>query len=207
MKGNYESLVSLAKEIERLETVKHDFITPASNISMIDDEVISIARAGDFKLNDTAHSQIAAKLDIPKKYYDKMSTIPGLRQHNVNNWLQLFDTNKGYLIRTHDETARAFLSDKYRPIDHMLLLSAFLPVMEKMEVKVKSSSLTDSKMYLQLIFPELEGEIEKGDVVQAGITISNSEQMQEHHPDQLDLYSQERLLLFYLIYQLHYGDS
>jgi len=40
---------------------------------------------------------------------------------------------------------------------------------------VKSCEVTETRLYLQLVTPRVEAEIRKGDVVQAGIVISNSE--------------------------------
>jgi hypothetical protein len=42
-------------------------------------------------------------------------------------------------------------------------------------VKIASCEVTDRRMYIQAITPRLEREVKKGDIVQAGVVISNSE--------------------------------
>jgi len=178
MKGNFESLQSLVAEIEQQEKVKHDFLVPNQFMRMENDNSISIptkigSLSSNFEVNDTFHSQLASKLSIPKKYYDAMTDIPGLRSTNVNAWLNHREEKN--LVRTLDGKARALLSDRYKPIDHLLILHSFLPSVQGMEIKFQSNSLTSSKLYIQMLFPKLEGEVERGDVVQAGITLTNSE--------------------------------
>jgi len=47
--------------------------------------------------------------------------------------------------------------------------------MEMTGARVESSDVTENRMYLKVVNPRLEAEVNKGDVVQAGIVISNSE--------------------------------
>lgn len=42
-------------------------------------------------------------------------------------------------------------------------------------IRIVSTELTDSRMYIKAINERLELEVKRGDVVQAGIAISNSE--------------------------------
>lgn len=42
-------------------------------------------------------------------------------------------------------------------------------------MQIMSSEVTESKIYVKAIFPKMEGEVKKGDIVQSGIVISNSE--------------------------------
>jgi hypothetical protein len=175
MNGNYESLVTLSQEIERIETVKKDFLVPTKDAEMIEDSFIHFGGKEDFKIDDLAHNQLSSYTGIPKKYYDRMEAIPGLRTQNVNAWLHN-NTEDRRLVRTLDNRVRAILSDSYKPVDHMLILKAFLPaIYEHTDLMVKASALTSSRLYLQIVFPKIEGEVEKGDIVQAGITLTNSE--------------------------------
>lgn len=175
MRGNYKNLSTLVNEVERIESIKNDYLVPSNNIRMFDDNSFAVNDMN-FGINSFAHGQVAEKLGIPKKYYDAMEAIPGLRTINVNEWLREKQDSK-YLVRTLDGTTRAFLSDRYRPIDNYDVLSSFLPVIKGMDVKIQPNtlSLTETKMYIPVIFPTLEGEVKKGDVVQAGIILTNSE--------------------------------
>jgi len=150
-------------EVERIESIKNDYLVLSNNIRMFDDNSFAVNDMN-FGINSFAHGQVAEKLSIPKKYYDAMEAIPGLRTINVNEWLREKQDSK-YLVRTLDGTARAFLSDRYRPIDNYDVLSSFLPVIKGMDVKIQPNtlSLTETKMYIPVIFPTLEGEVKKGD--------------------------------------------
>lgn len=174
MKGNHESLVSLAERVEAIERSKEDFLVPGPKLTMADPESLTIDGGAGYHMTPTAHGQLATKLTIPKKYYDFIGSIPGLREHNVNTLLGC-DTRR-HMVRTLEGTARAVLSDKFKPLDNMQVLEAFLPTLsEHRDLQVHSCSLTDDKLYLQLVYPRLQGEVAKGDVVQYGLTLTNSE--------------------------------
>ena len=78
-----------------------------------------------FPITKPCHNQIAERLEIPVKYYAKMENeAPELLTENVNTWLR--EKSKEVFIRGLGNSVRAFLSDKYRVIDHLdtlLLLS------------------------------------------------------------------------------------
>jgi len=75
--------------------------------------VMEIKEHGQFAVNDLAHEQMAARLDIPRRYYDRLRTnSPDLFDLNVNHWLMNMRTGKlnqrpRYMVRTLDGTARA----------------------------------------------------------------------------------------------------
>ena len=81
------------------------------------------------------------------------------------------------MVRTLEGKARAFLSDRYRILDHYEILEAVLPVVGEMGegVNIVSTEITDNRIYLKVINKRLELEVQKGDAVQAGFMISNSE--------------------------------
>ena len=75
---------------------------------------------------------------------------------------------------THDEV-RAVLSERYRRLDNFDLAESVLPVLQQLpEVRFESVELTETRMYLKCVTPRLEYEMAPGDVVQAGVVISNS---------------------------------
>ena len=113
-------------------------------------------------------------LDIPKKYYDRMPN--DLRAMNVNHWMR--NEPKTRMIRTLDGYARAVVSSKYRPLDNFDLATAILPVLqEQTNMRVISCELTETKMYIKALFPEIEGDLDPkvGDIVKSGVVIQNSE--------------------------------
>src|SRR4029450_6320367 len=121
------------------------------------------------------HEQLSAYLGIPKPYYDRMCTqLPVLLAQNINAWFRHQPQRR--LLRTLDKGARAFLSDRYRPLDHHDLAEAVLPVLaETPGVEIVSCEVTERRLYIQAVNHRVEGEVALGDVVQAGVAIANSE--------------------------------
>ena len=127
------------------------------------------------EIQQTAHQQIGTYLDIPSKYYDRMlQRDPALLSYNVNRWFQKEPEQK--LLRTMDGKARAFLNNRYRRIDNLDIARVVLPIIGEMDgARFESCEITDDRMYLKVVNPRLQAEVVPGDVVQAGIMISNSE--------------------------------
>ncbi len=72
--------------------------------------------------------------------------------------------------------ARALLSDRYRRIDNMEIATDVLPLFAgQADMTVASSAVTSTRLYLKIVNTRLEQEVKPGDVVQAGVVISNSE--------------------------------
>ncbi len=128
-----------------------------------------------FIIHDLAHKQIADRLQIPQRYYNKMRIeYPDLLDNNINSWFS--KTPERRMIRTLDGNVRAFLSDRYRRLDNLELADTVLPLIQEMKsAEVISSQITDTHMYIKVINKKLKAEVAVGDVVQAGIVISNSE--------------------------------
>lgn len=175
MKTMRGGLSALAARIEEIDAKKEDFKPHAKKIKMEDDgKLLTIDGIGTYGIEELAHGQIAGRLGIDKRYYDKMDQIPGLRATNVNAWLDKKKDEK-FFVRTLDNNTRAFLSDTFKPIDNLIIANAFLPIVQDMKLKVKSANLTTRKMYIQVVFSEIAEEIAKGDLVQFGLTLTNSE--------------------------------
>ena len=85
-----------------------------------------------FGIQSQAHSQVAEKADIPGRYYKRMlggdEADRGLLAKNLNHWFRK-DGSKRRLVRCVDQEIRAFLSDRYRPISHLDLLTTAVQVM------------------------------------------------------------------------------
>ena len=94
---------------------------------------------------------------------------------NVNGWFQQSpDTRR--MVRTLDGTARAILSDRYRRIDNYEVAQTVLPIISEMQgARIESCELTDTRMYIKVVNERIQTEVVPGDIVQAGILISNSE--------------------------------
>ena len=129
---------------------------------------------GSFPMNDLVHSQLAEYVGIHKTYYDRMkSEAPDLLRTNVLHWLrQKGDTR---MVRILDGNARAFLSDKYRPLDHIDLLRAVLPPLQQAGAQIVSSECTPNRLYIKALVKSIRFEPRVGDIVEAGVMIQNSE--------------------------------
>jgi hypothetical protein len=99
---------------------------------------------------------------------------PALLDGNVNTWLRTDPERR--MLRTLDGQVRAVLSERYRRLDHYDLAEHVLPFLQQLpDARFESVELTETKMYLKVVTPRVEYEIAPGDVVQAGIVITNSE--------------------------------
>lgn len=177
-----KTLQELAMELDRQQAVKKDMIVDMGALSMdpgdtgLALQVTGGSMAAQYGINDIAHRQIGQTLKISALYYDRMRTeYPELLAQNVNGWFARTPDTKR-MLRTMDGTARALLSDRYRRIDNFEVASAVLPIISGMDgASVESCELTESRMYLKVVNPRVTAEVKKGDIVQAGIIISNSE--------------------------------
>jgi len=190
------SLQDLAKELERQAKEKRDFKSPTRLITLerlrfepeegTESRDFRLKLGGNgldmmhlpqngFKLNSLAHTQLRTWAKIPAKYYDLMwEKDPALLTTNVNKWLHRADETR--LIRTLDNHARAFLSNRYRCIDNFDVAQTVLPILlEDPQLKIISCEVTENRLYFKAVTEKLTFEVDVGDVVQAGIVISNSE--------------------------------
>jgi hypothetical protein len=175
MKGNFSTFEEFASRVYEIEQSKQDYIVPTAQARMDDEHSITLPSLGRYELTPYAERQLATKIGIPAKFWDTTLEYDGLREQTVNTMLAQRPERKA-MVRTLDSTARAILSDRYRPIDNMFVLNAIWPTLQQYpDLQFNSTSLTDRRMYLQVSFPSLEAEIQKGDVVRAGLTFTNSE--------------------------------
>ncbi len=171
------SIQELALELQRQADAKKDYIADTRKLRMEPDDkkgVILQGVNGGMHLRSIAHAQMAANLQIPKPYYDRMlSDAPDLLSANVNKWLEKQPAKR--LIRTLDNEVRAILSDSYRPLDNLDLAEAVLLKLLQLGARVESAEVTENRFYLKAVTDRITGEVKKGDVIQAGLVVSNSE--------------------------------
>ena len=181
MKQGIKTIQNLYGELERQREARKDLIadTRSINISSTNGvSMLSVSTGEDilsYRVTDIAHRQIADRLNIPYKYYERMRTdYPALLDKNVNGWL--LKNPERRMLRTLDGKLRAFLSDRYRRLDNLELVDHVLPVIAEMKgCEIISCDITETHLYLKVINKTMKAEIVPGDVVQAGFVISNSE--------------------------------
>lgn len=183
-------LEALAKELLRRQETKYDLVVDTRKINWFTGDVDSDDRASyvtvdgaealtptsdGWRVNEHAHGQIADRIGVPKRYYDRMrNEAPRLLDTNVRHWFDHKPETR--MIRTLDGNVRAFLSDRFRRLDDLDLMEHLIPVFEKIPgLQFQVASLTDTRLHVRALLPTIEREIKVGDTVQAGIEIKNSE--------------------------------
>lgn len=119
------TLQEMAAELARRSLAKQDCVADTRKMEMVVDSGLPQLKIGDgpvssvntSPVNEIAHRQIATRLDIPAKYYDRMrAETPELLASNVNHWFQTQPEKR--LVRMLDGRVRAFLSDRYQRIEN-----------------------------------------------------------------------------------------
>jgi hypothetical protein len=177
------SLVDLARELERQVGTKKDLLVPlprTHHCTAEDGECALEIQEPDgvqrYGITALARRQLAEKLKIPFAYFERMRTEqPELLDRNVNAWLSK-EEGERQLLRTLDGQVRAVLSERYRRLDNHDLVEHVLPALQALpEARFESVELTETRLYLKVITPRIAFEVAPGDVVQAGVVVSNSE--------------------------------
>jgi hypothetical protein len=172
------SVQQLAAEVKRQQEFKRDFIArPMLGFAMSEEAGrLEVNGIGEFPIGKYAHADLAAFTEIDRPYYDRMlKEKPRLLATNVNAWLTDLSA-KRRMIRTLEGQARAVRSNKFRALDNADLMQAALPALyDHPGIKIQSCSITESRLYLKAVLPKLEFEVKKGDLVQFGLALSNSE--------------------------------
>jgi hypothetical protein len=186
------SLQDIARTLESQQKSKRDFVSPSTELEFVamDPNQSSVEQSKDapdpmeyslrvngygaFPINPIAHEQIASRVGVPQRYYDRMkAAAPELLRENVNHWLHTEKDQR--MVRTLGGNVRAFLSSRYRQLDNLDLAKTTLPVLARLGVQVESTEITERRFYIKAITPKITAEVRKGDIVQAGIVITNSE--------------------------------
>lgn len=173
------TLQQFAAKIAANKELKRDYISDTRRMAMVVQEdrmpVLELHQQGTFPLMETAHQQIGSRLKIPRDYYNRMRVeAPALLASNVNTWFASQPEKR--MVRTLGGDARAFLSDRYNRIDNEQIVAVAIPVLAAIpDLQIISAEVTDRRMYIQATTPRIAGEVKRGDVVQAGVIISNSE--------------------------------
>lgn len=189
------TIQELAAEITRQSDSKRDFVVDTKALELRPTEGLDKANrsvelgVGDqmaFGVNSIGHRQLGEHVGIPSRYYDRMlAESPRLLANNVNHWLKEQPAQR--MVRTLDGDVRAFLSDKYRPLENYDLAEAVLPVLAELRIQVLSCEITEQRLYIKGVDERIQQDIPTGknrmgdgshvifDTVSPAIIISNSE--------------------------------
>lgn len=202
------SFEDLKQILERDQEAKVDMVAPASAITSVGGNLTvtgvepvltpsGVTSAdGAYRPTAVADEGIADKLKIPTAYLRRMRVeAVDLYDLNVNGWLQR-DPTRRFLLRAfkgEPGVLRAWLSDGYKIIDHLDMLTAVLSGIRESghPVKITGADLTERRMIVRVesehvaaLAPELLRGYrspftgQTGDqlpVVSAGFVLTNSE--------------------------------
>ena len=178
------SLQQMLTEVKRQSESKEDYLIAPNRLRMesygkemflhlSDDSGTELIEP--MTITGIAHRQIGTHLRIPAAYYDRMrEERPDLLAYNANTWFKQESLQR--MLRTLDGSARAYLSNRYRRIDNIDIAGVTLPILGGLpDIRFESCQITESRMYIKAVNPRLQAEVSPGDIVQAGVIISNSE--------------------------------
>lgn len=189
-----KTINELAQTITAQRDLVRDYRLPQKFLRMNPDDLTvrtdteQTTTALTIKPSRLMHDQLAERLGIPARYYQKMMTeAPRLLAANVNEWFTRGNGEKR-LLRTFqpqmlsqeqvvarrlqgqsDATifagmnqpleGRAFLGGTYRPLDNYDLVTALVPPMLDAGVEIASSEVTDSRLYIQAVSHKIEARV------------------------------------------------
>lgn len=157
--------------LKSIKVNTNDYVYPSIEIDHL--------TTGEYTLNDNSLNHLCNKLEIGTKYISKCLPVSQeLVSHNLNFWIKN-TKEKELMLRTYDteplNEARAILSNRYKRIDIDNVANHTLDRLMDMNAELKYSYYDRDNMNITAVLPKLEGEVDKGDIVQGGITITNSE--------------------------------
>lgn len=176
--GQFATINELAAKVVENENNKYDLIVSPDSMMFSGTKLNIYDDAVSDSYQTTKHMvrQAATAGGVPTGYMEKLYTDnPELMARNLNWGLGNIKTPR--MIRTLYGNARAMMSDRYKIIDNAPVLESAMNALKQVDTDIsfQSMDITDNRMYLKMTSPRLEGEVKKGDPVQMGLVISNSE--------------------------------
>jgi len=126
------------------------------------------------RLNDRAKGQLLGRLGIPASHFDR---CPSRIQRAELKWfLQNGDHDRRALVRTvRRSEVRAVLGSRYSPADDSTIFPIVADVLADSDCAVQSADFSGDFTHIRVLFRKASEQVRKGDIVRAGIHISNSE--------------------------------
>ena len=131
------------------------------------------------RLHRHSIQQMAQTTDLPLKFIDglQQSSEPWARELLAHNLKTIFGNRFGksrYLLRSVHGEVRGFLSDRYRRLDSRPIIEAFATAVRQKGALPYDGYVTDTKVALQAIMPEVYEPI-PGEMVAYGLSLENSD--------------------------------
>lgn len=189
-----KDIIGAIQELEAIKRESKDYIVPNDSLSMKYNEytgkyILEAETPNGFKEfipSKIAFSQICEKMGIPRTYvkHCQENERHALLVTNINSWLS---RPSNYMLRTRNTRLRAFLSDRFRLIDNYDVAMLFLETRKRLqeqgiEINIQDIKLSETNLYIKSTSPQLTAKIipdkeepERGDIINGGIIISNSD--------------------------------
>jgi hypothetical protein len=155
------SLEDMAKELTRQRDAKRDFVANTKEIKVEADSAsptkltMQVGTIDKFPVRRHAIRQIGAQLKIPAPFVDRLAKDhPDMLAWNVNKLFEREPADR--MIRTLDGDCRAYLSDKYRPLDNFDFANAVLPKLIENKADVTSCDISETRLYIKYVLPGIE---------------------------------------------------
>jgi hypothetical protein len=174
----FDEFLAIAKHAE---TLKRDYEVHTDRLRAVPGGPsgigLNLGRGDTYRLSAVAHDQLATLTGIPRNYYGKMlQTHPSTLASLVNTHLVEDELPRERFVRTIGGKVRALLSTRYGVLDHIDVANMLNDcLIGQGGMEVRSVVCTERRLTFQLLMPRHQGEVAVGDVVQAGLAISNSE--------------------------------
>lgn len=130
-----------------------------------------------FTMSNRATSQLLARVGMPEKVLDRLPA--GLRFATVNHLVQQYEQDKMMTFRTvaggDRRTVRALVTERYTPLDDVDILPLVADVLGDTDAQVQMADFDEDYTHLRIVFPRTQTEVKQGDIIQTGLSISNSE--------------------------------
>jgi hypothetical protein len=130
-------------------------------------------------LHRHAIQQMAQTTDLPLKFIDGLQNTRArwakeLLAHNLSTMFANRFAKNRYLLRSVLGEVRGFLSDRYRRLDSRPIIDAFAKEVERKGALPYNGYVTDTKVAIQAIMPEVYEPI-PGEMVAYGLSLENSD--------------------------------
>lgn len=177
-----QEIKSMLKQINDDARIKKDYIVDLNTLDVSQNDrnvypdLHSYGAEHYFQMNDNSLNHLCNRLEIGTRYISKCLPVSQkLVTHNLNFWIKNNKNKKLMLRTTNENKVRAIMSDRYKRIDSDVVANSCLSKLMDMNADLKYSHYDGDNMNITAVLPKLEGEVVEGDVVQGGITITNSE--------------------------------
>lgn len=187
------SLEEMAAELTRQKDAKRDFVATTTDLKVsadADSPTNLMLHLGDmtdrFPVRKHAIRQIGTQLKIPAQFVDRLATDhPDMLAWNINKLFEREPADR--MIRTLDGQVRAYMSNKYRPLDNFDFANAVLPKLMEHKAEITSCDITETRLYIKGKVPGIEKTVSKAGTFlgdgghnpihrfSPGICLSNSE--------------------------------